>query len=113
MYIIWNQTILYLDFTARQNYFTHFEPRHLWGGAKTVDPREKKNKQKKNDHPQAELSLSHMWPELVSNPSSKLTRTTFGFKQIHVINYLSKFRYSFYVLLKNENMLAYKKSLTI
>ena len=28
----------YLGFTARQDYFTHFEPSHLLGGAKTGDP---------------------------------------------------------------------------
>ena len=35
--------------------FTHFEPSHSLGGAKTGDPREKPP-----DHPQAELGLSHM-----------------------------------------------------
>ena len=34
-----------------------------FGGAKTGDPWEKKP-----DHMQAELGLSHMWPELGSNP---------------------------------------------
>ena len=37
------------------------EPIIRW--AKTGDPREKPP-----DHPQAELGLSHMWPELGSNP---------------------------------------------
>ena len=50
-------------FTARQDYFTHFDPSRTWGGAKTGDPREKPP-----DHQQAELSLSHMWPELGLNP---------------------------------------------
>ena len=44
-----------LGFMARQDYFTHFEPSQLLGGAKTGDPREKPP-----DHPQAELGLSHM-----------------------------------------------------
>lgn len=55
--------IFYLGFTARQDYFTHFEPSQSLGGAKTGDPREKPP-----DHPQAELGLSHMWPEPGSNP---------------------------------------------
>ena len=50
-------------FTARQDYFTHFEPNQSLGGAKMGDPREKNP-----DHPQTELGLSHMWPELGSNP---------------------------------------------
>ena len=50
-------------FTARQYYFTHFEPSQSLGGAKTGDPREKPS-----DHPQAKLGLSHMWPKLGSNP---------------------------------------------
>ena len=37
--------------TARQDYFTHFEPSQSVGGAKTADPREKTP-----DHPQAEHS---------------------------------------------------------
>ena len=45
----------YLGFTARQDYFTHFEPSQSVGGAKAGDPREKPP-----DHPQAELCLSHM-----------------------------------------------------
>ena len=44
---------------ARQDYFTHFEPSQLLGGAKMGDPREKTP-----EHPQAELGLSHMWPKL-------------------------------------------------
>ena len=43
----------YLGFTARQVYFTHFEPSKSLGGAKTGGPREKPP-----DHPQAELGLS-------------------------------------------------------
>ena len=45
---------LYMGFTARQDYFTHFEPSQPLGGAKTGDPREKPP-----DHPQAELGLSY------------------------------------------------------
>ena len=45
----------YLVFTARQDYFTHFEPSQSIGGAKTEDPQEKSP-----EHPQAELGLSHM-----------------------------------------------------
>ena len=44
-------------------YFTHFELSQLLGRAKMGDPQEKPP-----DHPQAELGLSHMWPELGSNP---------------------------------------------
>ena len=53
----------YLGFTARKDYFTHFELSQSLGGAKTGDPREKPL-----DRPQAELGLSHMWPELGWNP---------------------------------------------
>ena len=48
---------------ACQNYFTHFELSQLLGGTKTGDPREKTP-----GHPQAELGLYHMWPELGLNP---------------------------------------------
>ena len=48
---------------AHQDYFIHFVPSQLLGGAKKGDPREKPP-----DHPQAELGLSHMWPKLGSNP---------------------------------------------
>ena len=41
--------------TARQDYFTYFEPSQSLGGAKTGNPRENPS-----DHPQAELGLSHM-----------------------------------------------------
>ena len=44
-----------LEFTALQDYFTHFKPCQSVGAAKTGDPREKTS-----DHPQAELRLSHM-----------------------------------------------------
>ena len=53
----------FFGLTACQDYFTHFEPSQSLGVAKTGDLREKPP-----DHPQAELSLSHMWPELGSNP---------------------------------------------
>ena len=39
------------------------EPNQSLGGVKMGDPCEKTP-----DHPQAELDLSHMWPELGSNP---------------------------------------------
>ena len=48
---------------THQDYFTHFEPSQSLGGANTGDPQEKTP-----DHPQAEIGLSHMWPELGSNP---------------------------------------------
>ena len=38
--------LLYLGLTARQDYFTHFEPSQLLGEAKRGDPREKVQ-----DHP--------------------------------------------------------------
>ena len=53
----------FFGFTARQDYFTHFEPSQSLGRAKTEDPREKQH-----DHPQADLGFSHMWSELGSNP---------------------------------------------
>ena len=49
--------LFYLDFTARQDYFTHFEPSQSKGGAKTGDPREKPP-----DDPQAELKPFKNWP---------------------------------------------------
>ena len=42
-----------LDFTVRQDYFTHFEPSQSVGGAKTGGLREKTP-----DHQHAELGLS-------------------------------------------------------
>ena len=48
---------------ACEDYFTHFEPSQSLGGAKTGDPREKPPA-----HPQAQLGLSHMWPDQGSNP---------------------------------------------
>ena len=39
-----------LGVTARQDYFTNFEPSESLGGVKTEDPRKKTS-----DHPQAEL----------------------------------------------------------
>ena len=53
----------YLGFMACQDYFTHFVPSQSLGGAKMADSRENPP-----GHPQTELSLSHMWPELDSNP---------------------------------------------
>ena len=37
-----------LGFTARQDYFTHFEPSQSFVGAKTGDPRDKNNNKNKN-----------------------------------------------------------------
>ena len=45
----------YLEFTAYQDYFSHFEPSQSVSGAKTGAVREKPL-----DHPQAEPGLSHM-----------------------------------------------------
>ena len=53
----------FFSFAARQGYFTHFELTQSLGGAKTGDLWEKPP-----DHQQAELGLSHMWPERGSNP---------------------------------------------
>ena len=72
---------LYLGFTARQYYFTHFEPSQSQGGTKTGDPREKPP-----DHPQAELGLSHMWPELGSN-SQRWDDERFRALKISVLNH--------------------------
>ena len=47
--------IFNLGFTARQDYFTHFEPSQSVSGAKTGNPREIPPAL-----PQAELDLSHM-----------------------------------------------------
>ena len=58
-----NICFIYLGFTARQDYFTHFEPSQSLCGVKTGDPRESPH-----DHPQTELGLSNMWPEQGSNP---------------------------------------------
>ena len=46
-----------------QDYFSSYETGQSEGGAKTGEP-------EKNHltHPQAELGLSHMWPERGSNP---------------------------------------------
>ena len=63
LFIDWWKECSYLGFTARQDYFTHFEPSQSYGGAITGDTREKPP-----DHPQEELGLSHMWPEVSSNP---------------------------------------------
>ena len=64
------QFIVFLDsgFTARQDYFIHFRQSHLWGGAKAGDPPEKTP-----DNSQAELGLSHIWPELESKPKGEMT----------------------------------------
>ena len=57
----------YLGFTARQDYFTHFEPCQSINGAKTGDPREKTP-----DHMQAELGLSHMCEARTHSGEKKL-----------------------------------------
>ena len=48
---------------ARQDYFTHFEPSQSLDAAKMGDPQNKPP-----GHPQAELGLFHLWPELGFNP---------------------------------------------
>ena len=55
----------YIDSVLRpfQDYFSSYETGQSVGGAKMGDP-EKKHL----THPQAELGLSHMWPERGSNP---------------------------------------------
>ena len=55
----------YLDFTACQDYFTHFEPSHSLGGAKTGDPREKTP-----DHPKQNLACL-ICEELGLNPQQR------------------------------------------
>ena len=50
--ILLSVRFFYLGLTARQDYFTHFEPSQSLGWAKTGDPREKLP-----NHPQTELSL--------------------------------------------------------
>ena len=47
---------------ARQDHFSHFELIQSLGGAKMGGPQEKPH-----DHQQADLGLSHMWPELGLN----------------------------------------------
>ena len=47
-----------IGLTARQDYFTHFEPSRIENG---------RSPRKTTWHPQAELGLSHIWPELSSN----------------------------------------------
>ena len=44
-----------LGITARQDYFTHFEPNQTLDEAKTGDPRKEPP-----DYPQAELGLAHV-----------------------------------------------------
>ena len=60
-----------LGFTARQDYFTHFEQskREILRKKHTHTHTKKKKKKKKTpDHPQAELGLSYMCLEPSSNP---------------------------------------------
>ena len=67
---------IHLSFTARQDYFTHFEPSQSQGGAKAGHPREKPP-----DHLQTELDLSRIWPELGSNPQLSLLLQGSTFKR--------------------------------
>ena len=59
-----------MGFTARQDYFTHFEPSQSVGGAKMGDPREKKTPYKQNtacltlDQSQARTQSDEMTSEL-------------------------------------------------
>ena len=46
---------VYLNFTARQDYFTHFQTSQSLDGRKREIP-----EKKPPDHPPAELGLSHM-----------------------------------------------------
>ena len=70
-----------MGFTARQDYFTHFEPSQSVGGAKTGDRREKLL-----DHLEIELGFSHRWPELGSNPQ-RLDDEQFRELKISVLNH--------------------------
>ena len=89
--------VFYLGFTARQDYFTHFEPSQSLDGAKTEYPQEKIP-----DHPQAQLGLSHKapWVELQSSMSwnchmdqtVKKANSTLGFlcRNLRIINEQTK-----------------------
>ena len=58
--------IFFLNSVLRpfQDYFSSYETGQSVGGAKTGEPLEKNNLA----NPQAELGLSHMWPERGSTP---------------------------------------------
>ena len=58
-FMILEDFFFYLGFMANQDFFTHFDLSQSLGGAKMRDPWENTP-----DHPQAELGLSHMWPEV-------------------------------------------------
>ena len=66
--ITWTMSLIFFffffdfDFTARQDYFTHSEPSQ----AKMRNPGERSPY-----HPQADLGLSHMWPERGPNPQGR------------------------------------------
>ena len=60
LFILFVSVVFYLDFTACQDYFIHLGLSQSVGGAKTGG--------ETPDHPQVELDLSHMSPELGSNP---------------------------------------------
>ena len=49
-----SETVNYLGFTTRQDYFTHSETSQSLGGAKTEIPEENP------DHPRAEIGLPHI-----------------------------------------------------
>ena len=55
----------YFGLTAScQDYFSHFEP----STSPEVERKRDEPREKPPDHPHAELGLSHLWPELGSNP---------------------------------------------
>ena len=92
--------IFYLGFYGQARLF-HFWAESLIRWAKTGDPWEKPS-----DHPQAELGLSHTWPELGSNPqrwderfNHSATRGTWSVKKakIHPIPFPA-FSFLVYVL---------------
>ena len=66
--ILWSFIFFYLGLMPRQDYFTHFEPSQLLGGAKMGDTREKTP-----DHPQAELvsrkTRARLKPTVVRRPA--------------------------------------------
>ena len=64
LYYYVNADAFYSVLRPFQDYFSSYEKGQSVGWAKTGVPREKKHL----THPRAELGLSHMWPELGSNP---------------------------------------------
>ena len=64
----WNVLFFLFGLVERQDYFIHFKPSQLEGGAQMGDLRE-------NTHlttPKVELGLSHMCPELGSNSQQRV-----------------------------------------